>query len=60
MRQLPACRHTTLISVTGYGQPEDRERSRRAGFKHHLVKPVELAVLRTLLVVDDDGGGGER
>jgi signal transduction histidine kinase/ActR/RegA family two-component response regulator len=32
--------HATLIAVTGYGQPEDRERALEAGFDLHLVKPV--------------------
>ena len=30
----------TLIALTGYGFPEDRERSRAAGFDRHLVKPA--------------------
>lgn len=30
-----------LIALTGYGQPEDIERARLAGFDHHLVKPVD-------------------
>ena len=34
-----------LVAVTGYGQPEDREKARAAGFDDHLVKPVELAAL---------------
>jgi len=34
-----------LIAMTGYGQPEDRERTRRAGFSVHLVKPVDSASL---------------
>jgi CheY-like chemotaxis protein len=34
-----------LIAVTGYGQDADRERSRRAGFDAHLVKPVDLDLL---------------
>ena len=29
-------------SLTGYGQESDRERSRKAGFDEHLVKPVDL------------------
>ena len=29
-----------IVAVSGYGQPEDRERSRQAGFDDHLVKPV--------------------
>lgn len=38
-----------LIAVTGYGQESDRARGREAGFDHHLVKPVDLDVLRGLL-----------
>ena len=29
-----------LVAVTGYGQPEDRERTASVGFEAHLVKPV--------------------
>jgi signal transduction histidine kinase/ActR/RegA family two-component response regulator len=38
-----------LISISGYGQPADHERSRQAGFVQHLVKPVDPAALRSLL-----------
>ncbi len=38
-----------LVALTGWGQDEDRRRSREAGFDHHLVKPVEPAALQTLL-----------
>jgi PAS domain S-box-containing protein len=38
-----------LAAVTGYGGPEDRERSRAAGFDHHFVKPVDPAGLERLL-----------
>ena len=38
-----------LVALTGYGQANDRERSRAAGFDAHLVKPVTIAnVTRTL------------
>lgn len=40
---------TLLVAMTGYGQAEDRRRSREAGIHHHYVKPVEPAVLRSLL-----------
>jgi two-component system CheB/CheR fusion protein len=40
---------TLLVAMTGYGQPEDRRRSREAGIQHHFVKPVEPFVLRNLL-----------
>ena len=38
-----------LIAVTGWGQPDDRRRSREAGFDHHFVKPVAAATLIGLL-----------
>ena len=46
MRLEPGGRDVTLIALTGYGFPEDRERSRRAGFDRHLVKPVAPEDLR--------------
>ena len=39
----------TLVAITGYGQDDDRERSRAAGFDHHLTKPVEYDALAALL-----------
>lgn len=38
-----------LIAVTGWGQDEDRHRSKAAGFDHHLVKPVDFGTLSDLL-----------
>jgi DNA-binding response OmpR family regulator len=38
-----------LIALTGWGQEQDRKRSREAGFDHHLVKPVDPKVLMTLV-----------
>ncbi|HEY3098037.1 MAG TPA: PAS domain S-box protein [Methylomirabilota bacterium] len=38
-----------LVALTGYGQPEDRERALRAGFDDHLVKPVDPDRLAELL-----------
>ena len=40
---------TMLIAVTGWGQDEDRRRSRDAGFDHHLVKPVDVQSLLKVL-----------
>ena len=37
-----------LVAVTGWGQEEDRRRSKEAGFHHHLVKPVDLATLERI------------
>lgn len=49
LRALPQVAHSRLIAVTGYGQAQDRERSKAAGFSHHLVKPVDMTVLAALL-----------
>jgi CheY-like chemotaxis protein len=38
-----------LIALTGWGQDEDKARSREAGFNFHLVKPVDPADLQKLL-----------
>ena len=38
-----------LIALTGYGQIEDRRRASEAGFNAHLVKPVDMQALATLL-----------
>jgi two-component system CheB/CheR fusion protein len=38
-----------LVALTGYGQEEDRRRSRDSGFAHHLTKPFEAAALERLL-----------
>jgi signal transduction histidine kinase/CheY-like chemotaxis protein len=38
-----------LIALSGYGQPEDRQKAAAAGFNAHLVKPVELEDLQGLL-----------
>src|SRR4051812_7464836 len=49
LRGYPELGGLLIIAVTGYGQENDRQRARDAGFNHHLVKPVDLAVLRRLL-----------
>jgi len=49
LREVPALEHIHLIAVTGYGQSEDRQRSREAGFDVHLVKPVQPEQLAPLL-----------
>ena len=39
----------TLVALTGWGQDEDRARSREAGFDHHLTKPPDREVLERLI-----------
>lgn len=43
--------HATLVAITGWSQEKDRLKSEKAGFKGHLVKPVELGQL--LPIIDD-------
>jgi PAS domain S-box-containing protein len=38
-----------ITALTGYGQAEDRRRSREAGFNHHLTKPPDPDQLAALL-----------
>jgi len=40
-----------LVAITGWGQTEDKEPS-RAGFDHHLVKPVDHDHLLKLIQRD--------
>ena len=37
------------IAMSGYGMAEDRERSHAAGYRHHLVKPMDIEKLEALL-----------
>jgi signal transduction histidine kinase/DNA-binding response OmpR family regulator len=45
-----------LIALTGYGQAEDFDRSRDAGFDHHFVKPADLKAIQAVI---DAGAGGD-
>jgi CheY-like chemotaxis protein len=49
VRQQYGAEQPMLVALTGWGQEQDRRRSKEAGFDHHLTKPVELATLRTVI-----------
>ncbi len=49
LRASPDTANAMLIALTGYGQSEDRERARQAGFDRHLVKPADLSELLRIL-----------
>lgn len=49
IRAEPWGKSTVLIALTGWGQDEDRRRSREVGFDSHLVKPLDPDALSTLL-----------
>ncbi|HEY5452687.1 MAG TPA: ATP-binding protein [Polyangia bacterium] len=49
-----------LVALTGYGREEDVQRSRDAGFDHHLVKPIDFGQLqRIVLEVGGRRRGGD-
>jgi PAS domain S-box-containing protein len=49
IRALPEATGIQLIALSGYGQAEDKENSRRAGFDYHLTKPVDFGTLQLAL-----------
>lgn len=49
IREQPWGRTVVLIALTGWGQKEDKARSKEAGFNFHMVKPVDPAALERLL-----------
>ncbi len=49
IRELGNGTDVKLIALTGWGQKEDRIRSKEAGFDHHLTKPVDFDQLESLL-----------
>ncbi|HET7370342.1 MAG TPA: ATP-binding protein [Gammaproteobacteria bacterium] len=49
LRAIPELRETRLVAATGYGQEGDRQRSRKAGFDEHLVKPLDPKGVGTLI-----------
>jgi PAS domain S-box-containing protein len=49
IRSLEGLAGVRLIALTGYGQSEDKHRTREAGFNDHLVKPVDFAALQQVL-----------
>jgi PAS domain S-box-containing protein len=49
IRRRPDASGVMLIALTGWGHAEFRQKSRDSGFAHHLVKPVDLDSLVSLL-----------
>ncbi|MBC7663596.1 MAG: PAS domain S-box protein [Caulobacter sp.] len=49
LRARPGGERTWLIALSGWGQDEDRSKSRAAGFDHHFVKPVDVEALIELI-----------
>ena len=55
LRQEECCKDAVIVAISGYGQEEDRRRSRDAGFDFHLVKPLDHEALLTLLSNGSNG-----
>jgi CheY-like chemotaxis protein len=49
LRGRPGFEHVRLVAITGYGLQADQERSEAAGFVRHLVKPIDIDVLASVL-----------
>jgi CheY-like chemotaxis protein len=49
MRALPAQGGMVLVAVTGWGAESDRERTREAGFDHHLLKPASMEQVQAIV-----------
>jgi two-component system CheB/CheR fusion protein len=58
LRDLPGGANAVIVAVSGYGQAEDRIRSRAAGFDEHLLKPVApgplLALVKSLPIAREE------
>jgi signal transduction histidine kinase/ActR/RegA family two-component response regulator len=53
LRLMPEFQKSILVALTGYGQAEDKAKTRKAGFDHHLVKPVAFDELFKLIAEID-------
>ena len=49
IREQPWGRGVVVVAQTGWGQEDDKRKSRDAGFDFHLVKPVDPAALEKML-----------
>jgi len=49
LKPMPELANTVFIAQTGWGESEHRRLTREAGFDHHLVKPLYLEALQSLL-----------
>jgi CheY-like chemotaxis protein len=50
IRALPRAAGALFIALTGYGQQQDRDASKAAGFHYHFVKPADVDALAQALV----------
>jgi DNA-binding response OmpR family regulator len=49
MRRIAGMEGAALVALTGWGAEQDRQRSSRAGFDHHLTKPADFGMVENLI-----------
>ena len=49
IKRKPALKKTVVVAQTGWAEGQRGSRSQEAGFDHHLVKPVHINTLASLL-----------
>jgi CheY-like chemotaxis protein len=49
LRQEPTTAGAVLVAVSGWGDPESRQKAKKAGFDHHFLKPADLNALHEVL-----------
>ena len=60
MAELRAAGPVYAIAMSGYGMMSDRNRSKAAGYRHHLVKPMGMEQLEAVLKEASDELRGDR
>jgi PAS domain S-box-containing protein len=56
IREQPWGKSVVLVALTGWGQDEDRQKAREAGFDGHMVKPIDPEALTKLLAAFPPAG----
>jgi CheY-like chemotaxis protein len=49
LRKDDEIKETFLIALSGYSGPEDRKRSKEAGFDRHLAKPADISAIERVI-----------
>jgi CheY-like chemotaxis protein len=52
IRGQPWGKNVLLVALTGWGQDDDKRRTKDAGFDHHLVKPADPSQIAKLLSLE--------
>jgi len=57
LHAMPELRDCRFIAITGYDDPDDRKQSKRIGFEAHLVKPIAMDTLQSVLTATNPSAG---